>query len=66
MKLLLSALIYTALTLGANAADIAALRDGDMKKLVIHETPVEVSQAVFTTPAARNTAWPTGRANTCC
>lgn len=50
MKLLLSALIYTALTLGANAADIAALRDGDMKKLVIHETPVEVSQAVFTTP----------------
>lgn len=50
MKLLFSALLYTALTLAANAADLEALKDGDMKKLVVHPAPQEVSQAVFTTP----------------
>jgi thiol-disulfide isomerase/thioredoxin len=56
MKILLSALVYTALTLGAIAgasgarADLAAaadLREGDMKKLIFHETPKETSSAVF-------------------
>ena len=51
MRLFLSAVLYTALGLGANpgfAADIAALRDGSMLKLAVHETPVEVSAASFT------------------
>jgi thiol-disulfide isomerase/thioredoxin len=44
MKKLVAALLYTCLAFGANAASadtsaMAALRDGDMKKLVIHETP---------------------------
>ena len=48
MKILVSAFVYTALSLGAimgasgAAADLAAaaeLRDGDMKKLVIHSAP---------------------------
>ena len=39
--------VYTALALGANgaAADVAALRDGDMKKLALHETPVDLADA---------------------
>jgi len=41
-----------AITLGANPAaaqmaEIAALRDGSMKKLVVHETPEAVSDASF-------------------
>lgn len=40
--------LYTALVLGANpvlaAEDPAALREGDMKKLAIHETPVEIPE----------------------
>lgn len=41
--------LYTALTLGANpvAADVAALRDGDMKKLALHEAPVVLPEAVL-------------------
>jgi thiol-disulfide isomerase/thioredoxin len=41
--------LYTALVLGANpvAADVAALRDGDMKKLALHEAPVPVPDAVL-------------------
>ena len=44
--------VYMAITLGANPAsaqmaDIAALRDGSMKKLVVHETPEAVSDATF-------------------
>jgi thiol-disulfide isomerase/thioredoxin len=41
--------LYTALTLGANpvAADVAALREGDMKKLALHETPVPVPDVVL-------------------
>jgi thiol-disulfide isomerase/thioredoxin len=38
--------VYTALLLGANvaAADVAALRDGDMKKLAFHDTPVPLAE----------------------
>ncbi len=41
--------LYTALLLGANpaAADVASLRDGDMKKLILHEAPVAVPEAVL-------------------
>jgi thiol-disulfide isomerase/thioredoxin len=41
--------LYTALVLGANpvAADVAALRDGDMKKLVLLEAPETVPDAVL-------------------
>jgi thiol-disulfide isomerase/thioredoxin len=41
--------LYTAFTLGANAgwADVAALRDGDMKKLALHATPVAIPEAVL-------------------
>ena len=43
---------YTALSMGANAAladaaDLIALRAGDMKKLVVHDTPQAVSSAAF-------------------
>lgn len=57
MRVLKSALVhtalYTALALGANAAmadmaEVAALRDGDMKKLMFHETAMPVSQIAFT------------------
>ena len=56
MKTLVSALVYTALSLGAIAAphlaqaDLAAvadLRDGDMKKLVLSETPELVPATRF-------------------
>ncbi len=38
--------VYTAFLLGANAAaaDVADLRDGDMKKLTFHETPVPLDE----------------------
>ena len=41
--------LYTAFLLGANAAaaDVAALRDGDMKKLALHETSIAVPDAVL-------------------
>ncbi len=41
--------LYTALALGANlaAADVAALRDGDMKKLALHAAPVPIPEAVL-------------------
>ncbi|MEO1733100.1 MAG: TlpA disulfide reductase family protein [Pseudomonadota bacterium] len=52
MKNWMFAVVYTALTLGANVAladmsSIEALRSGDMKKLVFHTEPVPVSQAAF-------------------
>jgi thiol-disulfide isomerase/thioredoxin len=54
MKRFIAALVYTALTLGAIApaalADpqaIADLREGDMKKLVIHESPEVVPSAPY-------------------
>lgn len=38
--------LYTALLLGANpaAADVAALREGDMRKLILHEAPAPVPE----------------------
>ena len=55
MKLLLSAVLYTALALGANAgsADYSALEElrvGDMKKLIFHAEPQPVSSQTFTDP----------------
>ncbi|TGD44615.1 TlpA family protein disulfide reductase [Pseudotabrizicola sediminis] len=40
------AVLYTALALGANpvAADVAALRIGDMKKLALHSAPVALAE----------------------
>lgn len=51
MRVLRSAVLYVALALGANAAaaaDIAALREGDMRKLIVHPEPRPVSAQVFT------------------
>ena len=55
MKLLRSAVLYTALALGANAAladtsALEAMRAGDMKKLNFHSEPEAVSGAPFATP----------------
>ncbi|WP_226782027.1 TlpA disulfide reductase family protein [Oceaniglobus trochenteri] len=53
MKFLVTAVLYMALAVGANAADLDklnALRDGDMKKLNFHAEPQEASQQVFTSP----------------
>ncbi|MEH6674386.1 MAG: TlpA disulfide reductase family protein [Sulfitobacter sp.] len=52
MKKIMLALVYTALALGANpsfaqSADIKTLRDGDMKKLVVHGSPVATSSVAF-------------------
>ena len=52
MKKLLFAVVYTALALGANTgladiSDVAALRSGDMKKLVFHSEPMAASTARF-------------------
>jgi len=51
MRVLRSAVLYVALALGANAAaasDIAALREGDMRKLRVHAEPKAVSVQTFT------------------
>jgi thiol-disulfide isomerase/thioredoxin len=52
LRILKSALLYTALVLGANAAaadmaDIAALREGDMRKLTLHSAPMPGSDEAF-------------------
>jgi thiol-disulfide isomerase/thioredoxin len=52
MRRLALALAYTAITLGANpgwaeAPQIAELREGDMKKLVVHEGPKAASDVAF-------------------
>ena len=52
MKKLFAALMYTALVTGANpgfadSSMIASLREGDMRKLVVHETPTETSTVPF-------------------
>jgi thiol-disulfide isomerase/thioredoxin len=41
--------LYTAFLIGANPgwADVAALRDGDMKKLALHDAPVAIPEAVL-------------------
>lgn len=45
--------VYTALMLGANAAvaDVAALREGDMQKLILHMSPAPVPEAALTDAA---------------
>ncbi len=50
MKRVLIALVYTALAASANAGDLSELREGDMRKLVIHSEPAAVSDKAFTTP----------------
>lgn len=52
MRKFMFGLMYTALLAGANAAlaagpDITALRDGDMKKLIVHDAPQAVSDVAF-------------------
>lgn len=49
MKLLVSLIVYLALSAGAIGAteDIAALRQGDMKKLSLHSAPKPVSEQGF-------------------
>ncbi len=41
--------LYTGFLLGANpvAADVASLRDGDMKKLALHDEPVAIPEVVL-------------------
>ena len=41
--------LYTAFLIGANpaVADVAALRDGDMKKLALHDAPVAIPENVL-------------------
>ncbi|MBE0414437.1 TlpA disulfide reductase family protein [Yoonia sp.] len=53
MRKLRSALLYTALAFVANTgladiADIAALREGDMRKLTLHSAPMAGSDVPFT------------------
>lgn len=55
LRPLRSALLYTALVLGANAAQsdtaaLEALREGDMRKLMFHAEPQPASQVAFTDP----------------
>ena len=52
MRKLLSALLYTALAVVANTASadtaaIADLRDGDMRKLVFHDAPMQTTDVTF-------------------
>ena len=52
MKRLVAAALYMALTLGAipghaDTSAAAALREGDMRKLIFHDTPEAVSNAAF-------------------
>ncbi len=52
MSIIRSALLYTALVLGANAAmadtaAVEALREGDMRKLSFHAAPKAAGEAVF-------------------
>ncbi len=42
LRNLIAALVYTALGQGANATDLTSLLVGDMKKMVIHATPVDL------------------------
>ncbi len=52
MRKAIFGLVYTALLAGANPAlsagpDILGLRDGDMKKLIVHDSPESTSDAAF-------------------
>ncbi|MBD3786019.1 MAG: TlpA family protein disulfide reductase [Sphingomonadales bacterium] len=51
--------LYTALSLGANAAmaaDLNALRAGDMKKLVVYEAPIALPEIPFTDETGAETS----------
>ncbi|OAO09345.1 thioredoxin [Roseovarius indicus] len=53
MKILSALVLYTCMIFGANAAladmnQLAALREGDMKKLSFHSEPKPVSQSTYT------------------
>ena len=57
MKRYIAAIMYTAIALGAtpsfaDSSAAAALRTGDMKKLVFHSTPEATSSAAFFLPDA--------------
>ena len=48
--MLRSLVLYTALALGANAAaaaDLEALKQGDMRKLVVYEVPLDLPEVPF-------------------
>ena len=47
MRGLASLVLYTALSLGANAADLAALKQGDMVKLILADAPKALPEAVL-------------------
>src|SRR5690606_37363226 len=54
MRWFVTAVLYTAIALGANAAAaypaaLAALREGSMKKLAVHDVPVAAPDIAFTT-----------------
>jgi len=54
LRLLRLIVLYTALSFGANAAaaaDLNALKDGDMKKLVVYEAPLDLPELGFTEEA---------------
>ena len=60
MAFIRSFFVYTALILGANSTlaaannteHLQALKQGDMKKLVLHKTPKEISERAFLTQGA--------------
>ncbi len=47
MRALASLVLYTALSLGANAADLAALKQGDMAKLILADAPKPLPEAAL-------------------
>ena len=57
MRIVKSAVLYTALALVANVAiagsALEELRDGDMMKLAIHQEPMAVSSEPLPAPKAR-------------
>jgi thiol-disulfide isomerase/thioredoxin len=47
MRKLLLAAVYTGFAMGANAGSLEGLLTGDMKKLAVHEAPVDLPQAAL-------------------
>ena len=59
LRLLRLIVLYTALSLGANAAaaaDLNALKAGDMKKLVVYEAPLDLPDVGFTDESGNETS----------
>jgi len=48
-RLILTALLYASLSLGANAEGLDELRDGDMRKLQVHDSPRQMPAMGFET-----------------